>query len=386
MNERIRGLMRAWAYLVIGFAVVAGAAYGVRQSGIDFLALTGMQQRAVAPGTATGSAGGQKSGGAGNTNRGPLPVETTRAKVSEISDDISAIGNLLAEESVAIAPETSGRVAAILFKDGDNVKQATELFRLDADLANAALAEAKARLDLAEANYARNQALRKSGNISQSTYDAVATERDLARTAVESALVLLRKLTITAPFSGTLGFRSVSEGAYVTAGTPLVQLDKTDRLKVSFSVPELQQGRIVLGQAVSVIADALPNDSFTATVSALSPSIDVNGRALQVRADLDNAAMKLRPGLLVRITVKGSPRRAVLVPESAITQRGEAAIVYVVSDGKAREAKVKTGRRLDGKVEIVEGIAEGEEIVTAGAARLSNGAAVEVMSAAAAAE
>jgi hypothetical protein len=82
MNERIRGLMRAWAYLVIGFAVVAGAAYGVRQSGIDFLALTGMQQRAVTPGTGTGSAGGQKSGGAGNTNRGPLPVETTRAKVS----------------------------------------------------------------------------------------------------------------------------------------------------------------------------------------------------------------------------------------------------------------------------------------------------------------
>jgi membrane fusion protein (multidrug efflux system) len=198
--------------------------------------------------------------------------------------------------------------------------------------------------------------------------------------------VLLRKLTITAPFPGTLGFRTMSEGAYVTAGTPLVQLDKIDRLKVSFSVPELQQSHVALGQSVAVTADALPQDSFTATISALNPSIDVNGRALQVRALLDNAALKLRPGLLVRITVKGTPRRAVLVPEAAIVQQGEASLIYVVTNGKVKETKIRTGKRQDGSVEIMSGITAGDEVVTAGAARLSDGAAVEVVSTAVAAE
>jgi membrane fusion protein (multidrug efflux system) len=318
--------------------------------------------------------------------RGAVPVETARAKLMDISDDIAAIGTLLADESVAIAPETSGRVAAILFADGGTAEKGAELFKLDADLANAALAEAEARLALAEANLTRNQSLRKSGNVAQSTLDAVQTERDMALSAVESARVLLRKLTITAPFSGSLAFRAVSEGAYVTAGTPLVQLDKIDRLKVGFSVPELQQSRIAAGQKIVVTADALPGENFTAVVSALNPSIDVNGRALQVRADLDNREMKLRPGLLVRILVQGTPRQAVMVPEAAIVQRGESVLVFVISEGKAKEVPVKPGRRIAAEIEIAVGIATGDEVVTAGNTRLSDGVSVEVVSTAAAAE
>ncbi len=376
--------MKSWLYLLTGVAVLAGAAYGLRQSGIDLVALTGLQQPATA--TTKSDSGDKKATDKKAPGRGATPVETAHAKLSDISDDISAIGTLLADESVSIAPETSGRIASILFEDGGAVQQGTELFKLDADLANAALAEAEARLALAEANLARNQALRKSGNVAQSTYDAVLTERDLARSAVESSRVLLGKLTITAPFSGSLAFRAISEGAYVTAGTPLVQLDKIDQLKVSFSVPELQQARIAPGQTIAVAADALPGESFTADVSALNPSIDVNGRALQVRADLDNRALKLRPGLLVRIQVKGTPRQAVMVPEAAIVQRGEKVFVYVIRDGKAKEILVRPGRRLAAQVEIVEGIAVGDEVVTAGNTRLADGATVEVVSTAAAAE
>lgn len=378
--------MKKVLFLLIGIAIVAGAAFGVRQSGIDLAALVGLQKGA----TVAEKPAAQQPGAPGQNGqrqaRGPSPVETARAATSQLSDDIAAIGTLLAEESVSIAPETSGRVARVLFEEGATVAAGTELFKLDADLANAALAEAKARLELAEANFTRNQTLRKSGNVAQSTFDAAATEREVARTAVESAEVLLQKLTITAPFPGTLGFRAVSEGAYVTAGTALVQLDKIDLLKVSFSVPELVQARITVGQQVAVTADALPGETFTATISALNPSIDVNGRALQVRADLDNKIMKLRPGLLVRIAVKGAMREAVVVPEAAIVQKGDDAFVYTVSDNKAAEVKVRLGKRLPGKIEIVEGIAAGDEVVTAGNTRLSNGAAVEVVSTAAAAE
>jgi membrane fusion protein, multidrug efflux system len=136
---------------------------------------------------------------------------------------------------------------------------------------------------------------------------------------------------------------------------------------------------------VELSADALPGEIFTAAVSALDPSIDVNGRALRVRGRLDNRDMKLKPGLLVRVTVKGPERAAVMVPEAAIVQRGEGAVVFTVSDNTAREVRVSLGKRMEGRVEVQEGIAAGEVVVTAGNARLSDGAEVEAVSAAAAA-
>lgn len=369
--------MRTWVFLLAGVAIVAAAAFGVRHYGIDIAALTGQPVPA-------GQGGQTQPASGGNQQRGPSPVETARAVSSQLSDDISAIGTLLAEESVAIAPETAGRVAKILFEDGAAVASGTPLFQFDSDLAQSDLNEARARLRLAEANYARNQKLRQSGNVAESAYEEALSARDVARAAVESSQVRLSKLTINAPFDGTLGFRTVSEGAYVAAGTPLVQLDKVDSLQVSFSVPELQQQALKAAERVEIVADAVPGETFTAVISALNPSIDVNGRALQVRGRLDNSAMTLRPGLLVRVTVKGPAREAVMVPESAIVQRGERAVVYTVSAGKAKEVRVALGKRLEGKVEVREGLAAGDTVVTAGNTRLSDGADVEIVSVAAA--
>jgi membrane fusion protein (multidrug efflux system) len=318
----------------------------------------------------------RKSGSGGH---GPLPVEVAIAAQTTLSDDVTAIGTLLAEESVEISAETSGRIADILFKDGDTVPAGAPLFNLDAALIKAELADAEARLGLAEANFERNQKLRKSGNMAQSTVDASATELELARSAVGLAKVRLEKLVIKAPFAGTLGFRAVSVGAYVAAGAPLVHLDKIDRLKVSFSVAELEFSRLAKGQEIDLAADALPGESFTATISAIDPSMDVNGRALKVRADLDNAALKLRPGLLVRITVKGAPRRAVTVPEAAIVPRGKDTVVFVTDNNTAREAKVSTGKHASGHVEIVAGVEAGQEVVVAGNTRLSNGVPIEIV-------
>ena len=156
--------------------------------------------------------------------------------------------------------------------------------------------------------------------------------------------------------------------------------------QASFSVPELQQAAAAAASEVELSADALPGERFTATVSALNPVIDVNGRALQVRAELDNKDMRLRPGLLVRVTVRGPAREAVVVPESAIVQRGQGARVYAPDGNKVREVRVSIGKRLEGKVEVREGVAAGDMVVTAGNARLSDGAEVEAVPAAAAVE
>ncbi|MBL8907285.1 MAG: efflux RND transporter periplasmic adaptor subunit [Rhizobiales bacterium] len=311
--------------------------------------------------------------------RGPLPVEVAAARQAQLSDDINTIGTLLPDESVDIAAETAGRVKEILFRDGQTVEAGAILFKFDDDLIRAAYEEASSRLALAEANLKRSETLRKSGNVAQSTYDAALTEFQLMRTAVRLAEVKLDKLIIRAPFAGTLGFRLVSVGAYVDAGSALVHLDKIDRLKVSFSVPELDLVRLSTGQQVAVTADALPGETFVATVSAIDPSIDANGRALKVRADLDNSAGKLRPGLLVRVTVKGELRDTVTVPEAAIVPRGKDMIVFVAEDNTVKEAKVRTGKRTEGTVEIVDGLAAGAKVVVAGNTRLTNGAAIQIV-------
>jgi membrane fusion protein (multidrug efflux system) len=369
--------MRKWLVLVIGVLAVGGIAYALRANGIDPANWSGL--KAAIDSIVSAQQPAPEASGPRRDGRGPLPVEVSRAVSTTLSDDIAAIGTLLAEEAVAISAETAGRVADILFEDGTRVAEGAPLFRLDADLARAAVTEAKARLALAEANYGRSQTLRKSGNVAQSVYDAALSELQVARAAVETTEVHLNKLTISAPFAGTLGFRTVSVGAYVNAGTALVELNRIDRLKVSFSVPELQQAHIALGQSIELTADAIPGETFTAVISAIDPAIDVNGRSLGVRADFDNAALKLRPGLLVRIAVKGPSREAVTIPESAIVQRGEGAVVFVVHDSTAAEQKVRLGKRMPGTIEIVEGIEAGADVVVAGNARLSNGAAIEIV-------
>jgi membrane fusion protein (multidrug efflux system) len=375
-GERVT--MKKWLITAIVLLALAGTAFAIRQAGVDLVALAGLKPSGSTATVKTENAKplGQRSGSQG---RSALPVEIAKAQAAQISDDIGAIGTLLAEETVEIAPETSGRVSAVMFKDGEKVEAGQPLFQLDTELAAADLAEAQARLSLAETTFRRNETLRKSGNIAQSAFDAAETEREMARAAAESAQVRLNKLTIVAPFSGIAGFRTISVGAYVTAGTALVKLDKVDLLKVKFALPELVLSRITLGQTIDVTADALPGESFSATISAIDPSIDVNGRALQVRADLDNSGMRLRPGLLVRVTVKGNQREAVVVPETAVNQRGDSSVVYLVRDSKAEEKQVRTGKREGGTIEIVEGIEAGAEVVVAGNARLSDGAAVEVV-------
>lgn len=369
--------MRKWVLIAVAMLIVAVSAYVIRANGIDLVALSGIGS--LKPSTTQTSSAPQAQGDAQSAQRRTAPVELAKASSASLSDDVTAIGTLLARESVAIAPETSGRIAEILFEDGARVAAGAPLFKLDSDLANAALTEARARMVLAEANYGRSQTLRKSGNLAQSSFDAALYELGVARAAVETAIVHLNKLTINAPFSGTLGFRTVSEGAYVNAGTTLVELDQVDRLQASFSVPELQQALIEVGQQVAVSADALPGQTFSATISAIDPSIDVNGRALQLRADLDNADGKLKPGLLVRLTIKGVTRQTVTVPESAIVQRGTESFIFVAEDKTASERKVRLGKRMPGIIEILEGVDAGAEVVVAGTTRLSNGAAIEVI-------
>lgn len=384
--------MRTAVLATVALALLGGAGVAalqkpewVAQARNSIAAMTG-----AAPRDEAGRAGAPKAASAPDGGRrgasGPqqMPVEVARARSLATTTDILSIGSLQSDEAVTVSSEVTGRIAAIHFAEGARVRTGDLLVSLDDALTKAEITDAEARLALARANFDRAATLAKSGNVTDKVRDETQAGLGIARAALELAKVKLSKLAIQAPFSGTVGLRKMSVGAFVNPGAAIVNLEKIDELKLDFKVPEVFLSRVRVGQEVEVAVDALPNRVFQGKIYAVNPLVDVNGRALQVRAKLGNPDMLLRPGLFARITIKGdAERQAVFVPESAILPRGSDVYVFKVEDGKAVETKVSLGARKAGEVEITKGLSAADVVIVAGQTRVRNGALVEVIQSAA---
>jgi membrane fusion protein (multidrug efflux system) len=322
----------------------------------------------------------QASRGKGKGRGGAIAVEAATARGATTTTDIRAIGSIRSDESVQIASEISGRVAEISFVEGGFVKAGSVLVKLDDALALAEVADAKARYDLAKSNNDRAKQLSRSGNVTEKAIDEAAAGFETARAALELQRVRLSKHVIPAPFSGRVGLRKVSPGSFISPGTASANLERIKVVKVDFKLPELFLSSVAVGQKVDITVDALPDKMFQGEIYAIDPQVDVNGRALVLRARIPNDDFALRPGLFARVLVKGKQtREVVLVPESAIVPRGGETFVYRIENGKAMETKVKLGERRGAEVEIVEGVAPNAQLVTAGQLKLRDGISVEVI-------
>lgn len=308
------------------------------------------------------------------------PVEVALARKGTATDNLWSIGSLRSDESVEIASEVVGRIAEITFKEGEAVKEGDLLVKLDDSLAQAEVADAKAKLDLAQSNFDRAQSLSRSGSGTERALDEARSALQVAHAASQLAEARLAKLSITAPFSGRVGLRGVSVGAYATPGEAIVNLEKIDQLKLDFRVPETRLTQVTVGQDVELTVDAYPDRRFGGKIYAIDPQVDVNGRSLRIRARLPNPEMALRPGLFARVIIKGLEEREVVrVPESAVVPNGEDKFVYSIIGGKAKENKVTTGRLRAGEVEILQGIEAGVQVITSGQTRLRDGMVVDVI-------
>ena len=316
----------------------------------------------------------------GKRSERAVTVEAATARGATTTTDIRAIGSLRSDESVQMASEIAGRIEQINFTEGGVVGAGDVLVKLDDDLVEAEVADAKARFELAEANDARAKTLEPTGFVTGKKVDEAEATLETTRAALELARVRLAKHAIKAPFAGAVGLRKVSPGSYIGVGTAVVNLEKIDVLKLDFKLPEQFLPSVAVGQYVDVIVDAHPGRTFVGEIYAIDPQVDVNGRALALRARLSNAELLLRPGLFARVLVKGKQtREVVLVPESAIVPRGGETFVFRIEAGKAVEAKVKLGERRGAEVEILEGVLPNALLVTAGQLKLRNGLPVEVI-------
>jgi membrane fusion protein (multidrug efflux system) len=244
-----------------------------------------------------------------------------------------------------------------------------------------------AELSIVQANHKRNQELLAQQFISQRTVEESAANLEVAQARLALAQATLARLRIVAPFDGIAGIRNVSVGDYLKDGADIVNLEDIDTLYVDFRLPERYQASVRKGQRAAVELDALPGRHFSALVQAVDPLIDASGRSVGVRASIDNRKLQLRPGMFARVTtVFGERARARVIPEESIVPQGGRLFVFRLRAGTAKDTQVsqrvevKIGIRRPGQVEILDGLEEGDTVVTAGQHRLQrDGSPVKVL-------
>jgi membrane fusion protein, multidrug efflux system len=310
----------------------------------------------------------------------PLPVEVVQVRPTTVQEDLQAVGSLQSNQSVILRPEVSGRVASIGFRDGQAVKKGQLLIGLDSTLNDAEVAQARAEYDLALSNLKRSEDLARQKFISSSAQETAASNAQVSEARLKLAQARQSKMRIVAPFDGVAGIRSVSLGDYVKDGADLVNIEDVRVLKVDFRLPERNLPQVREGQAVEVIADALPGERWEGRIEAINPRVDASGRSLELRGRLDNTRGQLRPGMFVRVRViVGERTDALLVPEEAIVPLGGEFYVFTVDNGQARRIPVKIGVRRAAQVEIMEGLKPGDQVVTAGMRLSRDGQPVRIV-------
>lgn len=327
---------------------------------------------------------GRDAGRSGNAER----VVTVTAAVLQPqpwSDTVRALGTVKARESVTVTAKVSETVKAVHFESGDEVEQGATLVDLTGNQQTAMLAQAEAAAREAAQLYKRQSELAAQGVIAHASLDTQRALRDSTRARVEEMRASLGDRVIRAPFAGVLGLRQVSPGTLVTPGTPIATLDDIDRVHVDFPVPESVYAHLATGQALSASSVAYAGRSFEGQVGSIDSRIDPGTRSVNVRGEFANDDHALRPGMLLQVTLVRPAREALLVPEIAIVQIGNASFVYRIGeDGTAQRTDIRVGGRRDGMAEVVSGLEAGARIVVDGTGKLRPGLKVEVVAAEAA--
>ena len=312
-------------------------------------------------------------------DRAPLRVSAIVVKTTPFAESVTSTGTLIAEEGVELQAETNGKVVSIGFTEGAKVKKGDLLVRLnDADLI-ATAARAKYRKELAVLREKRIAQLLKQGVARQEEYDTALNELNIQDAEIELTEAQIAKTEIRAPFDGVVGLRYVSEGSFVNAATRIATLQRLDRLKVDFAIPEKYAGRVRVGAPI-VFTVAGGERNFSGQIYAFDPRIDTATRTLVIRAVCPNPDGRLLPGAFASVQViLGQLKEAVLIPAVAVVPGLNEKNVFVVKDGKAERRAVETGTRLESTVHILSGLAAGETVITSGLQQLRAGQSVSII-------
>lgn len=318
----------------------------------------------------------EDASGPGGFSPQPPLVTTAVATVHPLSNIVESVGTTRANESVTVTAKVTDSIRHVRFEDGDFVDQGDVLVELTNEEQTALLKEAEADLQDARTQYERLKDLLDQQSVPVSEVDEAGARLSGARARYQAIVARLDDRLIRAPFAGVLGFRQVSAGSLITPGTAITTLDDVSIIKLDFALPEVYLGSVHPGLELTAASAAFPERKFDAVVRTVGSRVNPVTRAVQVRAHIDNPEALLRPGMLMTVRLATTSRDAVMVPETALLQRGAETFVYLLDDGRARSTAIELGVRRGGRAEVRRGLAPGQVVIATGLVKVRDGGPV----------
>ena len=321
-----------------------------------------------------------------------LQVEAMIVRQQALNTDIEVPGSLLANESTEIHPEVSGRLVFLNVKEGAFVGKGTLLAKLyDGDLQarlqslGVQLKKSEVQLKIAQQSEDRSAKLLKLQGISQQDYDLallqvnnIMADMGIIKAQMDEVRAGMTKTSIHAPYSGKLGLKNISPGAYITPATVITTISQVSQLKLQFTIPEKYGAMVKKGQEINFSIDG-SQKHFTAVVFASDGAIDENTRSLTIRAQVKSQDADLIPGAFAKVKILlGKNENALMVPNSSLVPQGRKKLVYLYNGGKAKSNEITTGARDSTNIEVLTGLNAGDTVITSGLLFLRPGIDIKI--------
>ncbi|QJX47667.1 efflux RND transporter periplasmic adaptor subunit [Hymenobacter taeanensis] len=374
-TPRSGGAGRRILWLIISLAVVAA---------LVFIKMKYFPAQSAEKGGGKGAAGGKGGPGAagakGSKGGGQkLPVQVYVVKATNLSDEVAATGSILAEESVVIKSEISGKITSLNIREGQPVRKGQLLFTINADEIQSNLRKQEYNIKLFRDQERRQRTLLDKEYISAQEYEQANNQLLTAQADLQTLRASLAKAYVRAPFDGVLGLTTATVGTYVSPGAEITTLSKVKPVKINFTVPGRFASMVKPSDQIT-ITDESSNKKFQAKVYALDPQIDPVSRTQTVRARYANTNNELRPGAFVKVNLQlGESTEALQVPTESVIPEAAGYSVYTVEDGKMVPKKVKIGVRSAKLIQITDGLAVGDTVLRTGILQVKPGDAVKVI-------
>jgi len=310
-----------------------------------------------------------------------IPVQTATVGAKTISHGLTATGEFKGWEEVTLVAESQGSIQYLKVEEGDKIRKGQVIAKIDAVSLSSQLSSARSAFAKAEKDVARYERLEKVGAVSQSSLEDVRIQRENAGANIAQINQQLSFTSVKSPIAGVVNKLMVEETSFVMPGNQIAEIVQIDRLKIAVNIAEDNLGKIKEGQEVSIKTDVYPLEIFKGTVSNISVKADAS-RKFQVTIEVANTSeTQLRAGLFAAVNfdaLKTNEQEAMVIPREAIVGSLQNPQVYVVKDSTVMLKKIKAGAVINGDVVVLEGLENGQQIVTKGIINLTDGTKIKI--------
>lgn len=308
-----------------------------------------------------------------------LSVDVLIAELKDVDDKIYASGTFMPNEQVELRSEASGIIRTLSFNEGSFVNKGQLIAKIKDDDIVAQIKKLDFEEQLASQVEARQKKLLDINAISKEEYDIAVNRINTLSADKESLLVRLKQTEVRAPFSGRIGLKNISVGAYVTPATTIATIVQIQPIKIDFDIPEKYNNRLTVGKSVMITSED-DNIAREAKVIAINPIVDEALRSVRLRALLPNSNGSLKPGMFGRVTVPLSTAQSIMIPSESLIPFAGGKKVFIVKEGKAKEVPVVSGLRTDTELEVVSGLSRGDSVVISGLMNIKEGQNLNIKS------